>query len=60
MSVKYDSILGKLRMDDTTDTSGFQPKVDNGLNTESKTIVGAINEIKAKVDYQENLLYAAL
>lgn len=32
------------------DISGFQEKIDNGLATNSKDLVGAINELKAELD----------
>ena len=35
---------------DTPDTSGLQPKTDEALQTTDKTVVGAINELKAEID----------
>ena len=36
------------------DISGLQPKTDNNLATTSKKVVGAINEVKDKVDLKAN------
>lgn len=42
--VSYDKITG------TPDLSVYQTKTDNTLNTNSKTVVGAINEVKGVAD----------
>lgn len=40
----------KLEGNEGIDLTIYQQKTDNALNTEDKTVVGAINEVKTKVD----------
>lgn len=42
-----------------TELETYQPKQDNALNTENKTIVGAINELNSKVLTTENIYFNA-
>ena len=46
----HESLIQELNDLGNIDLSGKQDKNDNGLNTDSKVIVGAINELKNKFD----------
>jgi hypothetical protein len=46
----HESLIQELNELGNIDLSGKQDKNDNGLNTDSKVIVGAINELKNKFD----------
>ena len=46
----HESLIEELNELANIDLSGKQDKTDNGLNTNSKVIVGAINELKNKFD----------
>ena len=46
----HESLIEELNELANIDLSGKQDKNDNGLNTDSKVIVGAINELKNKFD----------